>query len=259
MTHQYDNLIILIPAHLNSQRFPRKAIADIRGKPKIQRIYEHVTAANLAPVYIATGDQELANIVSAFTQNVVLTDSNVFNGTDCIKAGLDLIDPTGQRYQYVMNFQGDAINTDPKVISELMDLSSQTGADITTPALILDPSQVNDPAIVKITLGLRPNETSGRALYFSRNCVPHDRDNIIGPYYHHVGLYLYKAEALNRYVQCEPGILEQREKLEQLRALENGMTIYVKLLEKLKLYENAPPDIDTPEDLEKILSLDAWD
>ena len=252
-----QNLIILIPVRLASSRLPRKALVDIHGKPKLQRIYEHILQANIAPVYIVAGDQEIVDVASTFTQNIVLTDPELPSGTDRIQAGLNQIDPQG-KYPFVMNFQGDAINTNPKVIGELMNTAQKTGADITTAALKISREGAQDPNVVKIAMGLKAQETVARALYFSRSPIPYDRDGLPGAYYHHLGLYLYTRKALQQFVSFPPGILEQREKLEQLRALEHGMSIYVKLFDSIKLFEGAPADIDTPEDLAEILRLPYW-
>lgn len=259
MSYYYNNLVILIPVRMASTRLPGKALVDINGKPKIQRIFEHVSRTALSPTYIVAGDQEIVDRVSKFTDKVVLTDPDLPCGTDRIEAGLQQIDPTGGKYPFVVNFQGDAINVDPMIIKELMEVSLSTKADITTAAMLFKNSEdIANPKVAKVAMGLKPNEKSARALYFSRNVIPHDRDQPRGDFYHHVGVYVFTASALKRFVKFPPGILEQREKLEHLRALENGMTIYVKVIDKLKLYERAPADIDTPEDLEAIRKLREW-
>ena len=133
-----------------------------------------------------------------------------------------------------------------------MGLLQKTEADITTPAQLMSPKNYDAPSSVKIAMGLKPGEMSARALYFSRAAIPFDRDGCILDLYHHIGLYVYRAEALKKFVASPQGILERREKLEQLRALELGMTIWVQLIKDLKLIAAGPADVDTPEELSEI-------
>ena len=234
---------ILIPTRLKSTRLPNKPLALVNGKPLIQHVWEHaVQVHGKEDVYIASGDQEIIDVAQQFGAKCVLTDAALPSGTDRIAAALKEIDPDGNKYDIVVNFQGDGINVDPKLNLELVDLLKQTNADI---------NELNNPNYVKIAMGLRTGETTGRALYFSRSRVPFNRDNVpekdFG--YWHIGIYVYKASALKKFVSLPVGILEDTEKLEQLRALENGMSIYAKIVDSIKLVEAAPADINTPEEL----------
>jgi len=244
---------ILIPTRLKSTRLPNKPLALVNGKPLIQHVWEHaVQVHGKEDVYIASGDQEIIDVAQQFGAKCVLTDASLPSGTDRIAAALKEIDPDGNKYDIVVNFQGDGINVDPKLNLELVDLLKQTNADIVTVGKkITDINELNNPNYVKIAMGLRTGETTGRALYFSRSRVPFNRDNVpekdFG--YWHIGIYVYKASALKKFVSLPVGILEDTEKLEQLRALENGMSIYAKIVDSIKLVEAAPADINTPEEL----------
>lgn len=244
---------ILIPTRLKSTRLPNKPLALVNGKPLIQHVWEHaVQVHGKEDVYIASGDQEIIDVAQQFGAKCVLTDAALPSGTDRIAAALKEIDPDGNKYDIVVNFQGDGINVDPKLNLELVDLLKQTNADIVTVGKkITDINELNNPNYVKIAMGLRTGETTGRALYFSRSRVPFNRDNVpekdFG--YWHIGIYVYKASALKKFVSLPVGILEDTEKLEQLRALENGMSIYAKIVDSIKLVEAAPADINTPEEL----------
>lgn len=245
--------VVMIPTRLKSTRLPNKPLAMVNGKPMIQHVYEHAVAVHGAEdVYIAAGDQEIIDVATKFGAKCILTDPSLPSGTDRIAAALKQIDPDGSRYDIVVNFQGDGINVDPKLNLKLVDLMERTGADmVTVGKKITDLSDIQNPNYVKIAMGLKEGEESGRALYFSRSALPFNRDDIpaLNFAYWHIGIYVYKADALRKFVACPVGILENTEKLEQLRALENGMAIYAMIVPSIKLIEGAPADINTPEEL----------
>ena len=248
-----SKIAVMIPTRLKSTRLPNKPLAMINGKPLIQHVYEHAAAVHPAEdIYIASGDQEIIDVAQTFGAKCVLTDASLPSGTDRISAALKQIDPNGDKYDIIVNFQGDGINVDPRLDLQLVDIMEKTGADIVTVGMkITDPAQIHNPSYVKIAMGLRDGEDTGRALYFSRNAVPHNRDKggENGFAYWHIGIYVYNAASLRRFVSLPVGVLEATEKLEQLRALENGMTIYAKIVPSIKLIEAAPADINTPEEL----------
>ena len=146
-------------------------------------------------------------------------------------------------------------NGDVKTAQDAKRMLEETGCDIATVGMVFDKKEdVDVPANVKIVMGLREGETEGRCLYFTRAAAPFIRNPEKcknKDFYHHIGIYVYKAESLKKFVELPVGVLEERESLEQLRALENGMTIRAKLVKELTLNKNAPADIDTPEDLEE--------
>ncbi len=248
-----SKVAVLIPTRLKSTRLPNKPLAMINGKPLIQHVYEHAIAVHPAEdVYIASGDKEILDVATTFGAKCILTDASLPSGTDRIAAALAEIDPNGTKYDIVVNFQGDGINVDPKLNLELVDLMEKTGADLVTVGMkITNPDEIHNPNYVKIAMGLRDGTDYGRALYFSRSPVPFNRDSV--PVYDfaywHIGIYVYRAEALKKFVAAPVGVLENIEKLEQLRALENGMSIFAKIVPGIKLIEAAPADINTPEEL----------
>lgn len=245
--------IVLIPTRLKSTRLPNKPLALVNGKPLIQHVYEHaIQVHDAADVYIASGDQEIIDVAQKFGAKCVLTDPALPSGTDRIAAALAEIDPTGTKYDTVVNFQGDGINVDPKLNLILVDLLKKTKADIVTVGKkITSATDIDNPTYVKIAMGLPANQDTARALYFSRSRVPFNRDNDPNKNfaYWHIGIYVYTAAALKKFVSLPVGVLESTEQLEQLRALENGMNIYAKIVDSIKLVEAAPADINTPEEL----------
>lgn len=246
---------ILIPTRLKSTRLPNKPLSVINRKTLIQHVYEHAIQVHpQEDVYIAAGDPEIIETAKTFGAQCVLTDPSLPSGTDRIAAALKEIDPEGTKYDIAVSFQGDGINVDPKLNLELIELMEKTGADIVTVGMkITDLKDIQDPSHVKIAMGLKEGENYGRALYFSRSPVPFNRDNI--PAYDfafwHIGIYVYRTKALQRIISYPVGVLENIEKLEQLRALENGMSIFALIVPSIKLIENAPADINTPEELEQ--------
>ncbi len=249
-----SKVAVLIPTRLKSTRLPNKPLLKINGKPMIQHVYEHAIRVHPPEdVYIASGDQEIIDEALRFGAQCVLTDASLPSGTDRIAAALNTIDPTGHKYDIIVNFQGDGVNVNPQLNVELVQLMEKTGADMVTVGMkITDPADIQDPSHVKIALGLPEGQDYARALYFSRSPVPFNRDAVpaYNYAYWHIGIYVYRAEALKKFVSYPVGVLENIEKLEQLRALENGMSIYAKIVKSIKLVEEAPADINTPEELE---------
>ncbi|MBN2675964.1 MAG: 3-deoxy-manno-octulosonate cytidylyltransferase [Alphaproteobacteria bacterium] len=245
-----SKVIVLIPTRMGSTRLPNKPLKDVNGKTMIHRIYENVTTMTNFPAYVAAGNQEIIDEIEKIGGKAILTDPNLPSGSDRIAAALKTIDPTGEKYDIVVSFQGDAINTHPRIITELVELLEKSGADITTPVMTMAKENYDDPGAVKTAVGFKDGQDTARALYFSRASIPFDREGKRGTLYHHIGIYVYKRQALLDFVSQPEGMLERREKLEQLRALEMGKTIFVKKIDSLKIINEAPADIDTPEELE---------
>ena len=234
-------VIIIIPARLASTRLPNKPLAIIEGKTMIQRVYEQALKANLGEVIIATDGEKIANEIKKFGGKYILTNPDLQSGTDRIYSAYKLLK---EDFDIIVNVQGDLPNIDPNVISECVNLSLENDCDIATVASkISDISEINNPNVVKIALA-----QNGLALYFSRSAIPFSK-NINDDYFHHIGIYAYKKNALEKFINLSPSPLEKRESLEQLRALENGMKIAVKIV-------NAHPlSVDTQEDLDKVINL----
>ena len=245
-------IIVLIPARMGSTRLKDKILLDINGKTMIQRIYENVKNKTNFDVYVAAGDQIIVDEVEKFGGKAIITDRDLLSGSDRIAQALERIEEKNNiKYDIVVNFQGDAVNTRPEIINDLVDLLLNTDADITTPCMLMKKELHDESSSVKIATAFTEGKDTARALYFSRNRVPFDRDTEVLDIYHHIGIYVYKAQALKQFVKHPKGILETRECLEQLRALENGMTIWTKLVKNLKIIEAAPADIDLQDELDE--------
>lgn len=247
----------MIPTRMASTRLPNKPLIDINGKTLIQRVYENVKKTVPGDIIVAAGDQVIVDECKKFGARAVLTDPALPSGTDRIAAALKEIDPDGSKYDIVVNFQGDGLNVDPAVNNELIEMIERTDCDIATCGRVFaSREEAENPTNVKIVMGLRKGEKEGRCLYFTRAVAPYTRnpekcDN--QDLYHHIGIYVYKASSLKKFVELPVGVLENRESLEQLRALENGMTIRAKVISKMVLDERAPADINTEEELSEAL------
>ena len=234
--------LIVIPTRLGATRLPHKPLADICGKPMIVHVWEKAVAANVGPVIVASADQEIVDVILAKGGQGVLTDPSLSTGTDRVKAAMDLYDPQGT-YTHIINIQGDLPTLDPGLVRHVLDPFKDPLVDMATLSTpITDLHELTDENVVKIALSLKENDSIGRALYFSRNLLPSGE----GIHYHHIGLYAYTRDCLNRFVSLPVNALEVRERLEQLRALAHGLRIDVKVVET-----KAPFGVDTPADLEK--------
>lgn len=233
--------IIMIPARMASTRLPGKPLADILGAPMIVHVWRRACEADAGPVVVACAEAEIADAVTAAGGRAVLTSPDLPSGSDRIFAALEAVDPDG-RFDTVVNLQGDLPTIDAVAIHAALKPLADPEVDIATlVALIADAEERDDPNVVKAVVALAPGTDTGRALYFSRCPVPWGE----GTHYHHIGIYAYRRAALARFVTLPPGILEKRERLEQLRALENGMRIDAALV------ETVPFGVDTQSDLER--------
>lgn len=252
-----SRIVTMIPTRMASTRLPNKPLIDINGKTLIQRVYENVKKIVPGDIVVAAGDQAIVDECNKFGAKAILTDPSLPSGTDRISAALKEIDPKGDKYDIVVNFQGDGVNVDPSVNNELIEMIERTDCDIATCGMVFKTKEAaENPTNVKIVMGLRNGETEGRCLYFTRAVAPFTRnpekcEN--QDLYHHIGIYVYKASSLKKFVELPVGVLESRESLEQLRALENGMTIRAKVIDKMVLNDKAPADINTPEELQEAL------
>jgi 3-deoxy-manno-octulosonate cytidylyltransferase (CMP-KDO synthetase) len=227
--------IIIIPARMGSTRLPDKPLADIGGLPMIVRVAQLAAQSKLGEVVIACDGAAIADVAEKAGFKAVITDPALPSGSDRIFAALESIDHKGD-YDTVINVQGDLPTLDPSILAKALALLENPEVDIATlAAVITDTHERTDPAVVKAIL------SGSRALYFTRATAPSGE----GLLYHHIGLYAYRRAALARFVALPPSPLEQREKLEQLRALEAGMRIDVAIVDVV------PLGVDTPETLEK--------
>lgn len=232
--------LVVIPARMASTRLPGKPLADLGGVPMIVQVWRRAMEAAVGPVLVACAESEIADAVRACGGEAVLTDPDLPSGSDRVWQAVERFDPQG-RFQTIVNVQGDLPTLDPALVEASLTPLADPAVDIATlVAEIVRPEERDNPNVVKAVLGLTPGQRQGRALYFTRATAPTGD----GPLYHHIGLYAYRRAALQRFVALPPGVLEQRERLEQLRALEDGMRIDAVLV------ETVPLGVDTPADLE---------
>jgi 3-deoxy-manno-octulosonate cytidylyltransferase (CMP-KDO synthetase) len=230
--------VILIPARMAATRLPGKPLADIAGLPMIVHVLQRAEAADVGPVVVATDSPEIEMAVRAAGGHAVMTGAGHASGSDRIFEALGKVDPA-RRASVVVNVQGDLPTLDPADVVAAVALLADDAVDIGTPAAAITRAEERaDPSVVKV-VGTPVADGRLRALYFTRAAAPYGD----GPLYHHIGLYAYRRAALERFVALPPSPLEQREKLEQLRALEAGMRIDVAIV------DTAPLGVDTPEDL----------
>ncbi len=250
-----SKVITMIPVRMAATRLPNKPLLDINGKTAIQRVYENCKKYLPGDVVIAAGDQAIIDECAKFGARAVLTDPSLPSGTDRIAAALKEIDPNGDKYDIVVNFQGDNINVDPRVNLPLIEMIEKTGCDIATCGMVMNSQEeIENPANVKIVMGLKDGEKEGRALYFTRSPAPFIRNPEKcknKDFYWHIGIYVFSAQSIREFTSYPVGVLEDRESLEQLRFLENGKYIRAMLIENMKWVQEAPPDINTPEELEE--------
>jgi 3-deoxy-manno-octulosonate cytidylyltransferase (CMP-KDO synthetase) len=234
------NPIVLIPARMAASRLPGKPLADICGVPMIVRVVRQAELAGIGPVVVAAGDEEIVQAVLESGGKAVLTDPAIPSGSDRIYAALKKIDPDGS-HRIVVNLQGDLPAIAPESLKGVVVALRASGADIATLAAPAYSEDRDNPHVVKPAVAWDAEGKLGRALYFSRSTIPSGEGEI----FHHIGIYAYTRAALARFVGLPPSALERRESLEQLRAMEAGMSIAVARVDEI------PLTVDTEADLEK--------
>ena len=226
--------VVVIPARMASTRLPGKPLADIHGRPMIAWMVELAQRANAGPVLVAAAEPEVAAAARAAGAEVAMTDPDLPSGSDRVHAALQAFDPTGA-YNVAVNLQGDMPTMRAEDVAKAV-TALRDGADIAT---LVSPStdagERENPNVVKAI-----RAADGRCLAFTRAAAPWGE----GPIERHVGIYVYKRDALARFVVAPPSPLELREKLEQLRALEMGMVI------RADAISDFPKGVDSPPDLE---------
>ncbi len=230
-------VVAVIPARLASTRLPRKMLREIAGVPLLARVYEGVQrASSLADVIVATDSEEIRSFCGQQGFNVQMTSRAHRSGTERVHEIA-----TAVAADVYLNVQGDEPLTRPEHIESLVALMRNSDAEVgtlKTPAAGVD---LDNPSAVKVV-----TDKSGRALYFSRATIPHDRDGVRPQYFKHLGFYAYRRPALDKFVSWPESSLERSERLEQLRFLENRVPIYV---------AGTPFDtvgVDTEEDLRRV-------
>ena len=231
-----SNVLIVIPARYGSTRLKAKLLEEINGKSILELTWRAAIKSGAGDVLVATDSQIILDMCRAFGAAAVMTSENCQSGTDRVYEA-----SKNRSEKFIINVQGDEPFIEPqtiKMVAELIKTDKET--DIATACYpTLEQEKINNPNAVKAALA-----ANNRAIYFSRSAVPFIRDGGDAPYYIHSGIYGYKKAALARFVKLPPGRLEKLEKLEQLRALEDGMLI------KTILIKTPGPAIDTARDLE---------
>ena len=231
----------MIPARYGATRFPAKLMQDLCGKPVIVHTYERVADTRLFDeVYVVTDDDRIEKVIREVGGKVIRSKKEHNSGSDRLaEASRDL------DVDIIVNVQGDEPFTDKENLQKVIDIfAKDLTKSIAVASLmerITDPDDIANPNNVKVVVN-----KFGEALYFSRNVIPFPRDpNTKVSYYKHIGIYAYRKEALQQFTELPPSLLEETEKLEQLRYLENGFKI------RLALTNIPTIGIDTPEDLER--------
>lgn len=228
------NPVIVIPARMASTRLPGKPLADIAGRPMIAWMIEIARNAKAGPVLVAAAEEEVAEAALAAGAHVTLTDPGLPSGSDRVHAALEAFDPGG-RFDVAVNLQGDMPTMRAADVARAAAVLARGGDIATLVSPSNDPADRDNPNVVKAI-----RAADGRCLAFTRAPAPWGE----GPIERHVGIYVYRREALARFVAAPPSPLELREKLEQLRALEMGMSIYADAVDVF------PKGVDSPADLE---------
>jgi len=234
------SVLILIPARMASTRLPGKPLADIAGAPMIVHVARRAAESGMGRVVVATDTAAVADAVVAHGFEAVMTRVDHQSGSDRIHEALAALDPAG-KVETVINVQGDLPTVEPATIVASAAPLADPEVDIATLGVeITREEEKTNPNVVKI-VGSPVSSGRLRALYFTRATAPWGE----GPLYHHIGLYAYRRTALERFVSLPPSPLEERERLEQLRALEAGMRIDASVV------ATVPLGVDTPDDLER--------
>lgn len=233
-------VIAMIPARYGATRFPAKLMQDLCGKPVIVHTYQRVKDTQLFDeVYVVTDDDRIEKAISEVGGRVVRSKKEHNSGSDRLaEASQDL------PVDIIVNVQGDEPFTNKENLEKVIDIFvkdiDKTVDVASLMEVITEPEEIANPNNVKVVVN-RQNE----ALYFSRSVIPYQRADVGVPYYKHIGIYAYRKAALQRFTELPPSLLEETEKLEQLRYLENGYKI------RLALTNIPTIGIDTPDDLEK--------
>jgi 3-deoxy-manno-octulosonate cytidylyltransferase (CMP-KDO synthetase) len=237
--------LVAIPARLQATRLPGKPLAEIGGEPMIVHVWRRAVEADCGPVVVVTDAPAICEAVAAAGGEALMTRDDHVSGSDRIFEAVETLDPEG-KLDTIVNLQGDLPSLEPSLVHACLGALGDPAADIgTIAAEIVREEERADANVVKVVGSPLQSGAGLRALYFTRATAPWGE----GPLYHHIGLYAYRRAALSRFVALKPSPLEQRERLEQLRALEAGMTIHVALV------DTVPLGVDTPADLARAREL----
>ena len=235
-----QNTIVVIPARMASTRLPGKPLADINGLPMIVHVWKRAMESKVGQVLVAAAENEIAETIRAHGGDAIVTDPALPSGSDRIAEALRLRDPAG-RFSFVVNLQGDLPTIDALSIQRCLAGLVNEAADISTIAARIDTQDdVDNPNIVKAITPLG----EAREVAFARDFVRQVGPGHTAPYWHHIGVYAYRRAAIERFVALPVSPREAERKLEQMRALDDGMRIVVVRV------ETVPLGVDTPAELE---------
>lgn len=231
----HSDVAFIIPSRIGSTRLPNKALADIGGKSMIEHVVSRLNAGSVKNLYVATDSNEIVEKVSNAGGIAIMTSEDCPTGSDRVYEAFQKI-PHNDKIKYIINIQGDMPFVDYSVLEQIINKLKNTNFDVVTPVVKVGRDIASSESNVKVVADI-----NDKALYFSRSVIPHGA----GEFLYHVGIYGYRAEALEKFVKLNEARYESVEKLEQLRALENGMSIGVVVSNEI------PISVDTYEDLEK--------
>ncbi len=242
---EFTDTIIMIPARLGSSRLPNKPLLKINGIPLIIHAYNCAKNTKLnVPVIVATDDKLILKTVNDWGGTALMTSHQHESGSDRILEALEKFDPE-KKYKNIIHLQGDLVNISGDLIQKLAQVANDPLKEITTVIVKASPDEFDDPSVVKVAVAFKKDNPKigdvGKALYFSRACIPSGGKNI----WHHIGIYAWRRSILEEFVKLKPSPLEKSEKLEQLRALESGMQIHTIITSE------HPIGVDTKSDLKK--------
>jgi 3-deoxy-manno-octulosonate cytidylyltransferase (CMP-KDO synthetase) len=233
----HSDVAIIIPSRLNSVRLSQKPLQSIGGISMIEHVLKQVQLTNLKNIYVATDSEAIAQKVTDAGGKFILTTAKCESGTDRVYEGLKAI-VDNNHIHYIINVQGDMPFVEPESIIKVIETLKAGVYDIMTPVAKVGIEIANSPSNVKVI-----TDHHDKALYFSRSLIPYGADEFL----YHVGIYGFRLAALTKFMQLSPSALEISEKLEQLRALQNGMSIGVCYV------DNIPISVDTQDDLDKAI------
>lgn len=236
-----QNTIVVIPARMASTRLPGKPLADIHGLPMILHVWKRAVEANVGQVLVAAAEIEIAEAVRQHGGDAIVTDPAHPSGSDRIAEALQLRDPEG-RFSFVVNLQGDLPTIDPLSVQRCLAGLVNEQADISTiAARIEDQADVDNPNIVKAIAAL----SAEREVAFARDFLRQVGPDHPPPHWHHIGVYAYRRPVLERFVSLPVSEREAGRRLEQMRALDNGMRIVVVRVDTVPLGVDTPAELET--------------
>ena len=236
-----QNTIVVIPARMASTRLPGKPLADIHGLPMILHVWKRAVEANVGQVLVAAAEIEIAEAVRQHGGDAIVTDPAHPSGSDRIAEALQLRDPEG-RFSFVVNLQGDLPTIDPLSVQRCLAGLINEQADISTiAARIEDQVDVDNPNIVKAIAPL----SAEREVAFARDFLRQVGPDHPPPHWHHIGVYAYRRPVLERFVSLPVSEREAGRRLEQMRALDNGMRIVVVQVDAVPLGVDTPAELET--------------